>query len=422
MHHLVVGALQKGRVDGAEGPKALGGEAGGEGHRVLLGDAHVEAALRKALGHQIEPGARRHRRRDRHDPVVRLGLPHQRLGKDRGVGGRVGLSFLLGAGGDVELADAVIFVVRGLGRRIAFSFLRDDVDQDGAAVVVVPDVLQHRDQMVEIVPVERAQVIKAQLLEERRAARGQDAGILLRPLRRLLDAPREVGAELLGHVAEAAIGVRGDDAREIGAHRPRGRGDRHVVVVEDDDQPAAGRGRVVHGLVRHAGTHRPVADDADDVAPRALEPRRRRHAEPGRDRGRAVRRAERVVDALRPPREAREPPGLPERPDAPPPAGQDLVRVGLVPDIPDQPVIGRLEHAVQRHRQLHHPQPRPEMPPRHRDRIDHLRTKLVRQLAKLIRRKRPQIGRLPNAVQKRRAGHGLKRTPPSEPTGVMLAD
>ena len=42
---LVVGALQEGRIDRAERPHALRGEAGGEGHRMLLGDADVEGAV-----------------------------------------------------------------------------------------------------------------------------------------------------------------------------------------------------------------------------------------------------------------------------------------------------------------------------------------------------------------------------------------
>ena len=41
-------------------PEALGGEAGGEGDGVLLGDADVEAALGEGLGEQVEPGAGRH--------------------------------------------------------------------------------------------------------------------------------------------------------------------------------------------------------------------------------------------------------------------------------------------------------------------------------------------------------------------------
>ena len=46
MDHLVVAALQEGRVDRAERLVAFGGETGGERHRMLLGDADVEGAVR----------------------------------------------------------------------------------------------------------------------------------------------------------------------------------------------------------------------------------------------------------------------------------------------------------------------------------------------------------------------------------------
>ena len=46
---LVVAALQEGRVDRDHRLHALAREAGGEGDRVLLGDADVEVALREAL-------------------------------------------------------------------------------------------------------------------------------------------------------------------------------------------------------------------------------------------------------------------------------------------------------------------------------------------------------------------------------------
>ena len=49
VHDLVVGALQEGRIDGGERLQAFGGQAGGEGHRMLLGDADIEAALRERL-------------------------------------------------------------------------------------------------------------------------------------------------------------------------------------------------------------------------------------------------------------------------------------------------------------------------------------------------------------------------------------
>ena len=67
VHDLVVGALQEGRVDRGERLVALGGEAGREGHRVLLGDADVEGALREGLAEHVDAGAGRHRGGDRDD-------------------------------------------------------------------------------------------------------------------------------------------------------------------------------------------------------------------------------------------------------------------------------------------------------------------------------------------------------------------
>ena len=79
---LIVGALQERRIDHRERLEAFGGEAGGERHAVLFGDADVEAAFREALGEEIEAGARRHRGGDRHDLLVGFGFGDQAFGED----------------------------------------------------------------------------------------------------------------------------------------------------------------------------------------------------------------------------------------------------------------------------------------------------------------------------------------------------
>jgi hypothetical protein len=114
----------------------------------------------------------------------------QRLAEDARVGRRVALGLGLRAGDDVELGDAVILVVRGLGRGVALALLRHDMDQHRPADVGVAHVLQHRQQMVEIMPVDRADVVEAQLLEQR-AARDIAAGVLL-------DRARNGAVEALG--------------------------------------------------------------------------------------------------------------------------------------------------------------------------------------------------------------------------------
>ena len=185
-------------------------------------------------------------------------------------------------------------------------------------------------------------------------------------------------------------------------HRADRRRDRHVVVVQHHDQPAAQRAGVVHGLVGHAGAHGAVADHGDHMVVAAGEVARHGHAEPGRDRGRGVRGAERVVFALAAAREARQAAFLAQRADAAAPAGDDLVRIGLVADVPDQPVLRRVEHVVQRHRELDHAQPGAEMAAGDRDGGDRLLAQLVGELAQLVGLQPTDVGRNVDGVEKRR--------------------
>ena len=187
MHDLVVGALEEGRVDGGERLEAFGGEPGGEGHRMLLGDADIEAALGEDFGEAVEPGARRHGRGDGDDLVVGARLLDQRIGEDLGVARRRagGLRFLR-AGHDIELADAVELVGRDFGRPVALALLGHDMDQD-RPVLHGAHIAQHGKQMIEIVPVDRADIIEAELLEQR-AAGPEAAGEFLGAGRALLPA------------------------------------------------------------------------------------------------------------------------------------------------------------------------------------------------------------------------------------------
>src|SRR6185295_17466124 len=78
-----------------------------------------------------------------------------------------------------------------------------------------------------------------------------------------------------------------------------------------------------------------------------------------------------VEDIMRRLRAAREAPHaieLAERPEALESAGQQLVRVGLVAGVLDDPVPRRLEQAVKRDRQLDHAERRTEVPARARHR------------------------------------------------------
>ena len=84
----VEGALQEGRVEGDDRPHAADGEAGGEDGRVLLGDADVVEPVGEAPLEGLEAGPLRHGRGDRHDALVLLREPHERLAERVGVAGR----------------------------------------------------------------------------------------------------------------------------------------------------------------------------------------------------------------------------------------------------------------------------------------------------------------------------------------------
>src|SRR3546814_6608041 len=92
-----------------------------EGDGVLLGNADVEGPVRKRLFKQVQSRSRRHGGCDRDDLVVARRLVDQGLCEDLGVAGRARRRLGLRPGDDVELDDAVIFVVRRLGRGIARS-------------------------------------------------------------------------------------------------------------------------------------------------------------------------------------------------------------------------------------------------------------------------------------------------------------
>ena len=188
-------------------------------------------------------------------------------------------------------------------------------------------------------------------------------------------------------------GRPGDQPREIGRQRADRRRDRHVVVVENDDQARIHRAGVVHRLVGHAGRHGAVADDADDVVRLPGEVARHRHAEAGGDRGRGMRSTEAVVFAFGALGEARESTALPQRADLVAPRGQNLVRIGLMAYIPDQPVARRVEYVVQRDGQFDDAEAGPEVAAGDRDGIDGFGAQLVRNL--------PQLPARPGAAGRR---------------------
>src|SRR5204862_7658983 len=120
------------------------------------------------------------------------------------------------------------------------------------------------------------------------------------------------------------------------------------------------------------------------------------------DRGRGVRGAERIVVALAALGEAGEAAAGAQRTDAVAPSGQDLVRIGLVADIPDQAIAGCIEGVMDGGGQFDHAEAGAEMAARDGDRVDRLLTQLVGDLAHLLDLELAEVVGRSDRVEKRR--------------------
>ena len=106
-----------------------------------------------------------------------------------------------------------------------------------------------------------------------------------------------------------------------------------------------------------------------------------------------MRRAKWVIFTLNAPGKTRQAAALPQRADAAAPASKDFMRIGLMADIPDQPVLWRVEGVMQRHRQLDHAKPGAKMPAGDRHSVDGLDAQFVGELPQVLRRQGAEIGR-----------------------------
>ena len=118
-------------------------------------------------------------------------------------------------------------------------------------------------------------------------------------------------------------------------------------------------------------------------------------AKAGGNRRGGVRGAERIVFTFAALGETRKPTALAKRADAIAPAGENLMRIGLVADIPDDDIARRIEHVMQRHGEFDDAEARAQMPARDRYGVDHFRAQFIGDLAEMGLALTPQIrGRL----------------------------
>ncbi len=278
----------------------------------------------------------------------------------------------------------------------SLALLRDHVHE--ARTGHLADRREGVHERVDVVAVDRAEVAEPQLLEQ--DAGGEERLDTLLPLaddRR--DRRRRRLQQLADLVAQAVVERVPLDRRQVLVHRTDVGRDRHLVVIEHDHDVALRVAGVVEPLVGEARRERAVAEDRDDLELLAVDVARRRHAQGGRDRGRGVAGAEGVVRAFGALEEAGDALLLPERLHPRVAPGQELVRIALVPHVPDQLVLRRLEDVVQCDRQLDDPEAGADVAAGSRADVDHPGAEVGGEDAQLVARERPKVGGGIDAVE-----------------------
>ena len=285
MDQLVVAALQKGRIDRHHRLQTLAGQAGGKGHGMLFSDAHVVVARRKPLFKLDQARAFAHGRGDAHQALVGRGHVAYPLPEDLGEGGLGRRGRLGQANRRVELGRPVVVDRVGLGQLVAKALFGHHMQELRA--LAVTQVFQCRDQRVQVMAIDRADIGEAQFLEDR-ARRNHALGVLFKAPREFIQ--RRVAQHALRALASGGVGAAAEQAGQVLVQRAYRGADRHVVVVEHHQQvgrPHAMRAAaVVERLEGHATGERAVTDHRHRAAVFALQFGGMGHAQRGRNRGR----------------------------------------------------------------------------------------------------------------------------------------
>ena len=283
--------------------------------------------------------------------------------------------------------DTVVLDRVGLRRRVAFSLPRDDVQELRSSQRL--EVAQRRQQRREIVAVDGADIVEAELLEER-PRHDQSLDVLLCAARELPHRGHPA-QRLPAALAHARIELSGEHLGEALGEGAHVGGDGHLVVVEHHEEVGLDVAGVVERLERHAAGETPVADDRDHPSRRAALPGANRHAERGAHRGARVAHPEGVEGTLRAPGEGCESSPLAYRAQPIPPAGENLVRIGLVADVPHDAVLGGVVEVVQSDRQLDRAEPGREVPGGLRHALDEELPQLPHHSGQLRLREAPEV-------------------------------
>ena len=261
--------------------------------------------------------------------------------------------------------------------------------------------IEEFDQGWNVMTIDRSDGDEAELLEP---------GVLRQHgLARLSESVVEVGGEsssgkVLGKffcgLSEACVGVAQPDTIEILCHRALWFGDRHPVVVQNNEELSLQGTGVVEPFHRKSIDDRGVTDEAHDVAAvRVLlagmvtgEFVTSRHAHSGRDGGAGMPDREEVEWTFVRFGESRHASSLPQLAEHVVSASQKLVGVALMSDIEKQSVVPEIEDVVHRDREFHHAEVRRKMSTGLRDLVADCESDFRSKFLELFERELLQVG------------------------------
>jgi hypothetical protein len=166
MDDHVVGPLEEGGVDGADWTQVARGEARGKEGSVLLGNPDVMILPRQFAAELVEAGARGHCGGDTNDPGIGLSFAEQEAAEDilpsTGRTRRTRSEIIAGLWVEGARAVELLWVAEGGGQ--SASLLGADMEDDGARGILAEAEVTLEG--LEIMAVDRADVAKAELLEE----------------------------------------------------------------------------------------------------------------------------------------------------------------------------------------------------------------------------------------------------------------
>ena len=329
----------------------------------------IEEIVREFLLHDFQAGAFGHGRGQRHDRAVALDQLQNRAPENF----RIGRAFRAVnelAVFDIERRRRMIGTGVSGCRHIALALAGHHVQQDRKIVFLGRcEFLEH---LAEIMAIDRTDVLDAQFFKKRSGHHHgphQHFNFFGQFIQRFAD-DRNRFQDILDHFLHADVGPSGNqvvqmagNAADIGRYR-------HLVVVENDDQPLLDLADMVQGFQGHAAGQGSVADDGDDMKFSTLAVAGNGQARGKTERGRGMTGVQNIVFTFIAVGKTQQAVFFADGEYPVAAAGDDLVGIALVADIPDDLVSRGIENPVQGQGQVDNPQVGRQVPAVARNHLD----------------------------------------------------